>query len=330
MLTWTIERLTLQLKFDWKIARNTSQAKVNFFIKVKAKGFEGIGEVAPNIRYQETPEKILVEFGMLCNNELTLVRNVEGLQRLLQDFEICYALRMGLEAAYLDWYCKKNKITLANYLRLPPTKSFQTAFTIPMMEIGTLNSFFLQNDLHRFAQIKVKIDAQSGFETIKEIDNITDQPLLIDANEAWTDVEDLLLFIDKIKRYNIVFLEQPLPADMDEAYFYLKKNCPLTLMADESVTHRLDLVKIKRQFDGINMKLMKAGGLLNGMKLLKEAKLIGLKTMIGCMVETSLGISYGALFSSICDYVDLDSFLYIENEPAGILKEEKGVISWVE
>jgi L-alanine-DL-glutamate epimerase-like enolase superfamily enzyme len=110
---------------------------------------------------------------------------------------------------------------------------------------------------------------------------------------------------------------------------YLKKHFPFTLFADESVTDKADFSQLKLMFDGINVKLMKAGGYFNALQLLKGAKANKLKTMIGCMVETTLGISSGMHLCSLADYADLDSFLVVKNEPFGLLKEEDGVLHLV-
>lgn len=314
MLYWTIEKISLELKFVWKLARNSTSTKTNFYIKVKENNLEGIGEVAPNIRYGETPAAVLSEFALILNNELPIVRNLEQLNILLKTFEICQSLRCGIETAYLNLLCKKNNTSVFELFKLKKIHSTTTAFTIPVMDSANLNDFFLVHDLHRFKHIKVKIDATNAFETIKELNNITNQPLLVDANEAWTDVEALLRFIEKIKHFNIQFIEQPMPAAFEEQYYYLKLQSALPIFADESVIAEPDFIKIKRQFHGINIKLMKSGGIVAAKKMLDQARLFGLQTMIGCMVETTVGISNGFYFAGVCDFVDLDSFMYISND----------------
>jgi len=326
MLHWTIEKLFLELKFTWKLSRNSTSSKTNFHIIVKEGKHEGIGEVAPNVRYNETPESILSEFAMILNNELPIVKNIEQLNTLLKTFEICQSLRCGIETAYVNLYCNKHKTNVFEEFNLKKIQSTETAFTIPIMDIGKMSDFFLTNDLHRFKYIKVKTDAENAFDIIKEIDNITDQPILIDSNEAWKDVEKLLQFIDKIKDYNIKFIEQPMPAHMDDQYYYLKFQTVVPVFADESVTAEPDFVKIKRQFHGVNIKLMKSGGITAAKKQLEQAKLFGLQTMIGCMVETTIGIKNGLYFAGETDYIDLDSFMYISNENEPILRENNGLI----
>jgi L-alanine-DL-glutamate epimerase-like enolase superfamily enzyme len=152
---------------------------------------------------------------------------------------------------------------------------------------------------------------------------------MLDANESFTDVEECIRVMEKIRKKPLVFFEQPLPASMKEESFYLKKYSPFTLFGDESMTDEADFSELKKSFDGVNMKLMKAGGLLNGIRLLREAKKSGMKTMIGCMVETTLGIESAMRLCGLADYADLDSFILVENEPFGLVKESDGMLNIV-
>lgn len=328
MLDWTIDRLPLHLKFNWNIARGGTNQKVNFHIKCKDnKGNVGWGEVAPNIRYNETPEKVLSEFGLLLNNDLPIVRNLEHLHTLFDRYKVQQSLRFGLELSYLRYQTHKSGSSLSHMLQLPYTDHCATAFTIPIMPLNKVEDFFLKHNLHRFPFVKVKIDhSDNALDTLRLVDNLTEQPLMIDANEAWRDPDQVIRFMEQIRHMNIEFVEQPLPASMDDAYYYLKAQSPFALMADESITYHPDFVKLKRQFDGVNVKLMKSGGLHHAVDILKSAKTLGMKTMIGCMVETGISISAAILLTSLTDYVDLDSFLYIDGEPTDWVKEENGTI----
>jgi L-alanine-DL-glutamate epimerase-like enolase superfamily enzyme len=106
----------------------------------------------------------------------------------------------------------------------------------------------------------------------------------------------------------------------------LKKTCPFDLIADESIEDQGDFDFLKTQFHGVNMKLMKAGGYLNGLKILNSAREKGLKTMVGCMIESSLGIYSAYNLASNVDYLDLDGFIIIKDDPFNLLVEENGYI----
>jgi L-alanine-DL-glutamate epimerase-like enolase superfamily enzyme len=133
--------------------------------------------------------------------------------------------------------------------------------------------------------------------------------------------------MEKIKRFPLTLIEQPMPAAMKDEALYIKKYSTFPVFADESVIADVDFDYISSAFDGINMKLMKAGSYRNGISILKEARRLKMKTMIGCMVETTLGIGSGLRLESLADYIDLDSYLLLKDEPFHLVKEEEGILS---
>ena len=194
------------------------------------------------------------------------------------------------------------------------------------METGVLKKFFSDNNLKRFPYIKLKVNADNAYDSLIELLSFCIQPIMVDANEAFNDVEKCILWLEKINKIPLVFVEQPLPSTMKVESEYLKKHSPFVMMADEVITDTADFSELKKSFDGINMKLMKAGGYMNGLRLLKEARQNNMKTMIGCMVETSLGISSAMNLYSLAVYADLDSFILLKEEPFGMIDEDNGVL----
>ena len=194
------------------------------------------------------------------------------------------------------------------------------------MEPGNVAEFMQENNVARFQALKVKVDQETGLDLVQEVSRKFQGPLLIDANEAWTDPETLLNFFENLKPYNILFIEQPMPATETEGYIYLKKKSPFDIYADESVLDDPDWDALQQQFHGVNMKLMKAGGYLRGKFILEEARRRGLKTMIGCMIETSLGIWSAMQLSGLAQTADLDGFLILKGDPFKIVREENGVL----
>ena len=156
---------------------------------------------------------------------------------------------------------------------------------------------------------------------LKLISTISNQPLIIDANEAYTNADDVISFMQQIHQYNIVLMEQPMPASCVDDYIAVKKANLFPIMADESICDDADFDLLTEQFNCVNMKLMKAGGYLNGMRIINEARARGLKTMIGCMVETSLGINSALQLCANVNYADLDGFLIVKKEPYQLVAE---------
>ncbi len=323
MLTWSIQELTLPLKYSWKISRNESSFKNNFIITVTDGHITSSGEVAPNIRYGETPLLILEKFNQI-QSDLSSINTLDELSQFIDNQSLFNSLRFGIESAYVHYLSRKNNVLVFQQLGLKKPEEVLTSYTLPIMEPGKVKDFIKEHNLLRFKYLKIKIGQENGAELIDEVLKASSVPLRIDANEAWQDVDSLLVFMEKYKKRNIQFFEQPLPSSLKEEYKYLKKQSPFELVADESVTNHVDIEEIASQFHGINMKLMKAGGYFNGIKILQDAKKQGLKTMIGCMVETSLGIFSAINLCNDINYIDLDGHFLIENEPFNMVSEQNG------
>jgi L-alanine-DL-glutamate epimerase-like enolase superfamily enzyme len=328
MMNWSIEKKILELKYTWKISRNASDSKTNLLVTVGDGQISAQGEAAPNIRYGETADQAEKEFANFISLRPERISAPEELTAFLKGLTLSHALRFGIESAYIHYWSKLKHITVQDFLGIVRVESVPISFSIPIMDIGKIKRFYEENNLDRFRFIKIKVNADEMPDTINFISTFCNQPLIVDANEAFTDVDHCIRTLEKIKKKKIEFIEQPMPSVMTEESIYLKKYSPFVLFGDESITDEADFSLLTKMFDGINVKLMKAGGYLNAMRMLKEAKKAKMKTMIGCMVETTLAISSGLNLCALADYADLDSFLVVKNEPFGLVKEEEGIISF--
>ncbi|NEM98105.1 enolase C-terminal domain-like protein [Pontibacter burrus] len=326
MLTWRIEALHLKLKYTWRIARNSSDEKLNFLVQVSDGTFSGFGEAAPNIRYGETPDLLLQQYQVLLMAGLATIKSMEDLLQLLTEHPPVNSLRFAVEAAYLHYYCQVKQIPIYQLLGQPLPHQQATCFSLPIMEPGQVKDFILQHNLQRFPCLKIKVNSEQGPDLLQEVLDVVQKPVVIDGNESWKDPDTLLGFLKTIDKQRVLFIEQPMPASEAAAYAHLKPLSPLPLIADESVTDDADFALLRQEFHGVNIKLMKAGGYLNAVRLLKEVRKHGLIGMIGCMVETSLGIWCAMQLSAGFDFADLDGFLIVEDEPFKLVREERGVL----
>ena len=324
MLRWTIEPVTLDLKYTWKISRNSSDQKTNLIVTVEDGTFSGKGEAAPNVRYNESADKGIKLFPHFINKISDLVIDVKTLQPFLKSIGIFNSLSFAIESAWFRFEETRTKKSFYELTGIAEPGQIVTSYTIPIMDTGQLKTFYEQNRLDRFPFIKLKVNSENALDSLKHLLTFCNRQIMVDANESFTDVEHCIQWLEKIRKLPLVLVEQPMPADMKEESVYLKKYSPFPLFADESMTDLADYNELKKSFDGVNMKLMKAGGFLNGIRLLKEARKSGMQTMIGCMVETTLGISSAMRLCSLVDYADLDSFIYIRNEPFSLVKEYNG------
>jgi len=316
MKLW-LEKRHLDLKVNWKLSRNQTTFKENYIVHYETDQGHFRSEIAPNIRYGETPESILSQFNEWAKGSM-------GLDDL-DHIPLLHSLRFGLESVLLSHEAAKKNQSLTKYLGLLPMKEVATSFSMPITAVGEIKDYLAP--LTRFKHLKIKVDAESGIDMLQEIRKHTNASLRVDANEGWKNLDDFLKFEETLKGMNIELIEQPFPSTMREEYKELKKRSAYTLLADESIEDVGDFSELSKQFHAVNLKLMKTGSLLKAKSLLEEARAHNMKAMIGCMIETTIGISYGMLFSGMVDYVDLDGFLLVKDEPFHLVNETEGVLS---
>ena len=327
MFTWSIKEIELPLKFTWNISRNSSDIKRNFIIEVKNGSISALGEVAFNVRYGESRELILEKFEEFKNQAPQDFNGIENLVAFLETMDLPQSLKFGIESSFVHYVAILSGKTVAQLMGTNVVSSVKTSFSIPIMEVGKVEAFIKENNLSRFSVLKVKVNRDNAHDFCQEILRLTDVPLRVDANESFTYAAETMKFLEtfsNIKR--LEFLEQPLHSTQHEEALELKKHSPVFLMADESVTKEDITSYYPERFHGINVKMMKAGGYMRAVKQLRQAKLLGLKTMLGCMVETSLGISSALNISGGVDFFDLDGCLLIKNDPYKLVSEENGKI----
>ena len=331
MPIWSIQPLLLPLRYTWKISRNASTSKTNLVLRVAGAGHEGVGEAAPNVRYGETPELLQQQFEGLQSNGLSHVSSLAELDALLALHPVAHALRFALEAALVHWLAARAEQPVWQWLGVaPPAATVPTAFSLPIMAVGEVSGFLREQQAARFQLLKIKVNQAEGLDLLREVARVLPgHALLVDGNEAWPDADSLLRFLEAagtLPGLNMRLLEQPLPAVCADDYRYLRPRSPVPLLADESVTDTADFAEIARQFHGVNVKLMKAGGFRRGIELLRHTRAHGLLPMLGCMVETTVGIAAALQISALAEVHDLDGFLIVQDEPFGLVKEVAGAL----
>lgn len=334
MLTWTLERKDLPLKVLWKISRGSLSVKEAYFVSVSDGSLTTSGEVSPNTRYGNTPDVIQHDFALFQKHLKTsppIPETPLELEDWLDAFPICNTLRFGIESALIRRLAKLSNQSVPKFLDLDEPTPVPTCYSIPIMEPGAIAEYL--KPLARFQSIKVKVDADSARDILRQVIHHTSQTgqrIRIDGNEAWKDTDSFLQFAEdfsreaKSSKAAIDFIEQPLPAGLASDYVLLKSRSPFLLMADESIEDQADFSKLTEQFHAVNIKLMKTGGMIRAIRLLREAHDAGMGTMLGCMIETSLGISSALHLSSLADYIDLDGFLLLKEDPYHYAEEKNG------
>lgn len=324
----SLEKIHLDLKVNWKLSRNQTTFKENFIVVLQTDLGLFRSEIAPNIRYGETPEKIQEQFNAwLASNDIMGINDDSSLTKLLDKKVLFHSLRFGLESAFVSYLAKKSNQSLTQYLGLPVITPVETSFSMPIIPVHEISDYL--TPIKRFTSLKIKVDAETAEDMLSEIKKHTQVKLRVDANEGWTDLDTFMRFQETLKGMNIELIEQPFPSSLQAEYRELKKHTPYRILADESIEDVGDFSALAQQFHAVNIKLMKTGSLLKARNLILDAKKHNMTAMMGCMIETTIGISYGMLFGGMVEYVDLDGFLLVKEEPFHLVTEAEGILKLI-
>jgi L-alanine-DL-glutamate epimerase-like enolase superfamily enzyme len=203
-------------------------------------------------------------------------------------------------------------VPLYELLGLDGSRTPQTSFTIGLDTPEVVARKV--KEAAAYPVLKVKMGSADDREVLAAVRDSTDRPIRVDANEGWTPAEALER-LDWLARLRVEFVEQPLPAGQLEETRALRRRSPLPFFADESVHRAEDIPRLAGAFDGINIKLMKCGGLAEAMRMIAVARAHGMRVMLGCMIESSLAITAAAHLSPLVDTADLDGNLLLEDDP---------------
>ena len=312
----------LELAQPFTISRGTKRTVKNVFVELSSNGLSGYGEAAPNKRYNEDAQAVIDYLKKIPKNFFDDINAPEKITAKLNDYskknQQIKSAQVAVEMAWLDWWGKSKDKSLADLFDAPSKKGPQTSYTIGLDEIAVMQQKVL--NASAFPIYKVKLGTDRDREIINGIREVTDKPIFVDANEGWESLVEAKSNISFLADHDVALIEQPMPADQLEEMKQLKEYSPLPLCADESFQGNESLKEIAKAFDVINIKLMKTGSIIKSLNIIKKAKELELKVMIGCMIESSLANTAGGLLSLWADYADLDGHLLIKDDPASGLK----------
>jgi L-alanine-DL-glutamate epimerase-like enolase superfamily enzyme len=310
----SLRHVELSLRHRFTLSRSSDDVRHSVLLRIEHEELTGLGEAAPSRRYGESAEGASAFLrGLDLSRFEDPFRLDEILLAVAEKSADNNAAKAALDMALHDWIGKKLRLPLWKYWGLDRAKSPRTSYTIGIDSPQIVAKKVREAD--PFPLLKVKLGVPSDREIVQAIREVTSKPITVDANEGWKSKEEALDQILWLEERGIEFVEQPLSAKDLDGTAWLRERVHVPLFADESITGLKDLQRLKGVFDGINIKLMKCGGLKEAMNLIGEARATGMKILLGCMIETSLGISAAAQLSPLADYADLDGNLLISNDP---------------
>jgi L-Ala-D/L-Glu epimerase / N-acetyl-D-glutamate racemase len=299
---------TLELAETFVIARSASDEERVVHVELTHSGVRGHGEAAPIERYEESPESALAyveEHADLLGDDPFAIEDVMARLPARE-----FAARAALDAALYDLQGKLSGLPVWRLLGLrragPPT-----SWTIWLGDPDDM-ARRAEKVAGRFRRLKLKLGGGDGLdvERVRAVRSVTELPLQCDVNEAWTIDEAL----DALPQIDVEYCEQPLRAG-DPGGAELKRRSPVPVYVDEDCHTLADVAACAERAHGINVKLAKSGGIREAVRMVHAARALGLGCMLGCMVESGLGIAAGAHVASLFDHVDLDGNILIAHDP---------------
>ena len=313
MLTMRLSELELPLVHPFKITRSEESLARTVLFRVNWRGIEGLGESSPTPRYAESVETIRDWY---ATNSLR-AGSPHRLETLLEG--IPPAARCGLDIALHDLVGKDTGKPLYELLGLDPERTPLTSFTVGIADRELTLQKVAEIGDHPAMKVKLGLGSpEEQIETIALIRSKYDGMVRIDANEGWTP-ESAVKILKELERYDVEFCEQPIPAGAPEKLRYIKERVRIPIVTDEDSKDASDLPALYHCVDGINVKLVKCGGIRAALAMIHTARAMGLKIMLGCMIESAILSTAAAHLSPLVDWADLDGpFLTARDPFAGV------------
>ncbi len=311
----TLHRFDLPLIHTFTITHESRDVQPTLIVELSWNGKSGFGEATETPYYGVSIEKMVQQLRTI---EHLLPKDIlphpsdfwkTVSKDLLDDhpFALC-----ALDVAYWDLWGKIHGKPLYELWNLSISKNIITDYTIGIDSLSKMKSKMKEMP---FPLYKIKLGTSEDIEIIESLRKETDAIFRVDANTAWTP-EQTLTYAPKLKALGVEFIEQPLKADNWEGMKRLKGKCTLPIIADESCILEEDVEKCASYFDGINIKLMKCGGITPALRMIENGRKLGLKIMVGCMTESTIGCSAIAQLVPLLDYVDMDGCLLVDDQIA--------------
>jgi len=335
-MNYSFSTLELKTRQPFGIARWTFSHYPRSFVQVGVENTRiyGRGEAAPNAFYGETRATVEAVLPDLLERMNHLdIWDWQGLETLLSTaFPHGHpSVKCALEMAVLETCALSVNLPVWKVLGLSPSPIPESSFTVSLAPLKTMRDNAARAILEGYTILKVKLGTAqdiSILETLREA--APKAKIRVDANAAWTRAQAKKM-LGVLEQMDVELLEQPLAADDLEGHLELRRLAKITIFADESLHSRSSLPGLDGAFDGVNLKLQKLGGPLQALHTLRTARALGLSVMLGCMIESSLGIAASAHLAGLADFTDLDGATLLENDPfaglvwnAGMLERPTG------
>jgi L-alanine-DL-glutamate epimerase-like enolase superfamily enzyme len=308
------EFLELKTRHPFIIARGGRSEYRTIWVRLRdAEGHEGWGEAAPTRFYGETPESVLSALNLYAAAMPADPFDIEESERRWEALlRLNPAARSALSAALHDLVGKRLGVPVYRLWGLDPAKAPRSTFTIGLDTEERIRAKV--REAEQYPILKVKLGTDRDLEILRAIRETTAKELRVDANCGWT-VKRAIAMLPVLQEYGVTVLEQPLPPDDLDGLAAITRSAAIPVIADESCKTAADIPPLVGRVDGINIKLAKCGSLREALRMIAVARAHGLMVMVGCMIESSLGITAAAQVTPLVDLVDLDGAALLADDP---------------
>lgn len=316
---------TIRLKDQFSIAVNSRTTTPCVMVEIEHDGTIGYGEASLPPYLSENQPSVINFLSKINLESFQDASEINSILNYVESLESGNnAAKAAVDIALHDIWAKVNNMPLFKLLRIERKEKLFTSLTIGITKPKEMERKI--NLASEFKFLKIKLGTTNDKDIVSLIRRYSDKPLYVDVNQGWSDKYFALEMINWLKEQNVILVEQPLPKNNFDDSMWLIERSPLHIIADESVQVLNDLEKIKDVYSGVNIKLMKAGGIRKAYNMIKMAKNLNLKVMIGCMTETSCAISAASHLAPLADWIDLDGSELISNDLFNGMKIKSGEI----
>jgi L-alanine-DL-glutamate epimerase-like enolase superfamily enzyme len=317
---------SLLLKKQFTISTHSRSTTPAIIVEIKNEDLIGYGEVSLPPYLKEDQISVINFLKKVELSEFKDPLQIDEILDYINNIEPGnYSAKAAVDIALHDLVCKQLNIPLYKYLRITKKDDIYTSFTIGISDINSLQQKI--EEVSDYKILKIKLGTENDKQIIKTIRSITNVPLYVDVNQGWSDKYFALDIVNWFAEQNVVLVEQPFTIENYLDSRWLSERSPIPIIADETVQTINDLEEASVNFSGVNIKLMKAGGIREAHRMILKAKSFGLKIMVGCMTETTCAISAASHLAPLADWVDLDGAELIANDLFTGLKIEKGKLN---
>ncbi|MCB0634118.1 MAG: dipeptide epimerase [Saprospiraceae bacterium] len=318
----------LELRHTFRIAHGARTHQPSLVVELKDGELSGYGEATATSYYGQSLDRMqAILEGLRSKIESSHWENAEDFWEMMRpDLNDHPFVQCALDVAAHDLAARRAGKPLYAHWGLHPGKLPLTNYTIG---IASIEEMIAKMQVMPWPVYKIKLGTDYDLDIIRALRAHTDAVFRVDANCAWTPRQTIDLS-NELMHLGVEFIEQPMsPAD-DESMKEVVRDSALPIIADESCQREDDIEKCAGRFHGVNIKLMKCGGLTPALRMIRQAKALGLQVMVGCMTESSVGIAAIAHLLPLLDYVDMDGALLLKNDPATGVHIDQGIIEYAE